>query len=190
MLLLPLQVGVEQGLVAFPAPPEDVVLAAEFLGDLEGLLHLGRRVGEDVGVGIRGCPAHVPGVREEVGRAPEEPDPGRLLEGLGVGDNPVEVAVGLGERCPLGGDVTVVKAPEGRLDLDEEFKRGVHPLLGHPDGIPARLPGAPYCPGAEGIAADAPEGVPVGDREAKVILERAAIDHLGGVIVLEGERVP
>ncbi len=47
---LALQVGVVEVHVAFPAAPEDVVDAAQLLGDFEGLLDLGRGVGEDVGI--------------------------------------------------------------------------------------------------------------------------------------------
>src|SRR5687768_8633955 len=39
MILLTLEVGVEQGLVAFAAAPENVVLTAKLLRDFECLLH-------------------------------------------------------------------------------------------------------------------------------------------------------
>ena len=76
---LALQVGVAEVRVAFAAAPEDVVLAAEFLGDFEGLLHLGRGVGEDVGVAAGGRPVDEARVAEQVGRAPEQLDAGALL---------------------------------------------------------------------------------------------------------------
>jgi hypothetical protein len=55
---LALHVGVEQGGVAFAPAPEGVAFAAEGVGRLDRLLHLGRGVGEDVGV-RRGPPALV-----------------------------------------------------------------------------------------------------------------------------------
>ncbi len=67
-----LQVRVEQRLVTLATAPEHVVLAAQRLGHVERLLHLGRGVGEDVRVGIGGRAAHVARMGKEVGRAPEQ----------------------------------------------------------------------------------------------------------------------
>ena len=76
---LALHVGVPEILVAFAAAPEDVAGAVEFLGDFEGLLHLRRGVGEDLGVAARGRTVHVARIAEQVGRAPEQLDAGPLL---------------------------------------------------------------------------------------------------------------
>src|SRR5690606_29009984 len=46
-----LQVGVEQGGVAFAAAPEGVAFAAEGVGGVDGGLHLGGGVGEDIEMG-------------------------------------------------------------------------------------------------------------------------------------------
>ena len=50
MIQLAFQIGIVEIRVAFASAPEDVVDAAQSLRDLDGLLDLGRGVGEDVGV--------------------------------------------------------------------------------------------------------------------------------------------
>ena len=189
VVLLTLEVGVEQRLVAFAAAPEDEVLAAEFLGGVEGALHLRGGVGEDVGVGVGRGAAHVARVREQVGGAPEEFHAGGFLEGLGVGDDGGEVLVGLGERGALGGDVAVVEAVERRADFLEKLEGGVHADLGDGDGVFALFPRADDGAGTERIGAGAAEGVPVGDGEAQVLLHGFAVDELGGVVVAKREGV-
>ena len=57
LVALALQVGVEQRLVALAAAPQDVVRAAEPLGDLEHVLDLRGGVGEDLGSGLVAAPA-------------------------------------------------------------------------------------------------------------------------------------
>ena len=75
----PLHVGVPQALVAFPPAPEDIAGAAEAMGDLEGLLDLGRSERERLGARARGRPVDIAGIAEQVGRAPEELDASPLL---------------------------------------------------------------------------------------------------------------
>jgi hypothetical protein len=62
LLSLPLQVGIEQGLVALPATPEDVVGPLQSQGGLESVLDLGGGIGEHLRIGVRGGPGRVPGV--------------------------------------------------------------------------------------------------------------------------------
>ena len=64
VVLFAFQIGVEQRLVALAPAPENIVLAAEFLGDFERLLHLRGGIGEDVGVGIRGGAGKKPRIAE------------------------------------------------------------------------------------------------------------------------------
>jgi len=52
LLLLVLQIGVEQGFVAFTAAPEDIVLAAEFEGGIHGIFNLSGGQGKDMGIRI------------------------------------------------------------------------------------------------------------------------------------------
>ena len=186
---LPLQVGVEQGLIAFAAAPENVILAAEFLGHLDRLLHLGRRVGEDLGIGIGGGAAHIAGIGKQVGRTPEQLDSGRLLQALGVGDHLVEVAVGLAQAPALGGDIPIVETPEGRPDLDEELEGGIHATQGVSQGILAGFPGAVDGRTAERIQARAAERVPIGDTEAHMLRHGLPVDDLVRVIVAKSHQI-
>ena len=189
MVLLALQVRVEKRLVALAPAPEHVVLAAELLGDLDRLLHLRRRIGEDVRVGVGRGAAHVARIGEQVRRAPEEPDARRLLQRLGVRDDPVEIAVRLGKRRALGGDVAVVEAPERRLDLHEELEGRVHAVQGDGDGVLSPVPRPGDRARAERVAAGAPERVPVGNREAHALLQRDPVDELRRIVVPERQGI-
>ena len=189
MVELPLHVGVPEALVTFAAAPERVAGAAETMCDLHRLLHLGRRVGEDLGVGAGGRSVHVAGIREQVGRAPEQLLAGPLLvREQPVGDG-VEVCVALGERRPLGRHVAVVKAVEVAAELLEELEGHVHSRQRRLERIAVLLPGADHRAGAEGVEARAAESVPVGDSEAKVVAHRLALHERVGVVVAEGQHV-
>src|SRR5690606_10282454 len=132
---------------------------------------------------------HVPRIAEEIGGAPQQLHAGRLLKLLRVRDHLVEVAVRLAERAAFRGDVAIMEAPEGRLDLLEKLERGIEPALGVGDVVLRSLPRPADRARAERIGAGAAERVPVRDREAQVLLQRAAVDHLGRVVVPEGEGV-
>jgi len=189
VILLTTEVGVEEGLVAFAAAPENVVFATELFGDFHGLLYLRSGVGEDMGVRVGGGAVHEARVAEEVGGAPEELHAGGLLQLFRVGDDLVEVLVGLGEGLAFRRDVAVVERVEGGADLGEELEGGVHALERDGHGVFAAFPRAVDRAGAERIAAVATEGVPVSDGEAEVLRHRLAVDHFVGVIVLECKRV-
>ena len=109
LLTLPLQIRVEQRLVTLPATPQDVVGAVEAKSRLQSVLHLGRGIGENLGVGVCRGPGRVAGVGEQIGRSPQEAHPGvgHLLlgvihHGLEVGGRPGK-CVGLSGRCPRRG---------------------------------------------------------------------------------------
>ena len=184
-----LEVGVVEIGVALAAAPEDVVLAAEFLGHFETLLHLGGGVGEDVGVAARRGAVHEAAVREEVRGAPEELDAGPLLFALQHLGDLVEVRVGLLEVFAFGGDVAVVEAVVGGAELLDELEGDLHALLGHLDGIGAVFPGADVAAGAERIGAGASEGVPVADGEAEVVLHGLPLDDFARIVMAKRERV-
>jgi len=57
---LPGKVGHQRVVVALPSAPQQEVLSAQFHGDVEGLLALGRGVGGDVGVGVGGGAVGIP----------------------------------------------------------------------------------------------------------------------------------
>ena len=92
----------EQRVIALAAAPQDVVRATEALGDLEHVLDLGRGVGEDLRIGVRGRAGLVARVGEQVGRAPQERGARPLLVAERVVGQRVEVVAELGERRALG----------------------------------------------------------------------------------------
>ena len=184
-----LEVGVPERHVAFAAAPEDVVFAAEFQGRFECPLHLGRGVGEHLGVGAGAGTVNEARVTEQVRGTPEQLDPGaglRLLELLHHG---VEILVRLVEILAFGRHVAIVKAVVGDAEFLHELEGRVDALDSHVEGIGAVFPGANRAAGAEGIAARAAKGVPVADGEAQVVAHRLAFDLLVRVVLAEGERV-
>ena len=58
----PLHVGVVEVVIPFATAPEDIVLAAQFVRDLNGLFDLSRCVGEDVRVAAGRSAVHVAGM--------------------------------------------------------------------------------------------------------------------------------
>ena len=126
LIALAPQVGVEQRVVALAAAPQDVVLAAEALGDLEHVLDLRRGVGEHLGIGVGRGARLVARVGEQVGGAPQQPDAGPLLVAERVVDEGVEVGPERREGRALGRDVAVVEAVVRRAELREELERDGH----------------------------------------------------------------
>jgi hypothetical protein len=123
---LPLEVRVEEGVVALAAAPQDVVHAAEPLGDLEHVFDLGGRVREDLRIRVGRRPGLVAGMGEQVGGAPEESGPGSLLVSERVLGEGVEVVAELGERIALRRDVSVVEAEIRHAELLDELERHRH----------------------------------------------------------------
>ena len=108
--LLAPEVRVEQRLVALAAAPQHVVRAAEAVGRLEDLAHLRGRVGEHLGIRVRGRAGGIARMREQVGRAPQQPDPGPPHVTVDLVDDRRQVRGRLPERGALRRDVTVVEA--------------------------------------------------------------------------------
>ena len=104
LVALPPEVRVEQGVVALAAAPQDVVLPAEALGDLEHVLDLRRGEGEHLGIGVGRRARLVARVREQVGGAPQEPHAGPLLVAGGV----------VGQRVEVGAERREARRPPGR----------------------------------------------------------------------------
>ncbi len=184
---LPLHVGVPETLVAFATAPEHIARAAEAMGDLERLLHLGRGVGERLRIRARGRAVDVPGIRKKVGRAPEQPDAAPLLvREEGIGDR-IEILVALGERRALGRHIAIVKAIQLDTQLFEELECHVHATQRHVERVAAGLPGADHGAGTERIGARAAEGMPVGDGKAEMLSHGLAFHDRVGVVVAEGQ---
>ena len=183
-----LEIGVEQRLVAFASAPQNVVRAAELMGDVDRVLHLRRGVGEDVGVGIGRRARHEAAGAEQIGGAPQQLDLARLqLAREQIGDL-AHIAVRLGERGAFRRDVAVVEGEERETEDVEHLEGDVrlelrvrHVVIGEPWPVEGRA--------AEHVSAGADETVPVADGSAEMILHALAEDQLVAVIIAEGERV-
>ena len=187
---LPTQVGVQQGVVALSAAPQDVVRAAESLRDLEHVADLGRGVGEDLGVGVGRCATLVARVGEQVGGAPQEPQSGALLVPQRVVGERVQVGAELAEGGAFGSHIHVMEAVVGHAQLVEELEgnghlqaRGVHRV--HRWVEPRAVQG----PDAEHVATIPGERVPQAHADAQLVLHALAQDQAIGVVHLEGQRV-
>ena len=186
---LALDVRIEQRLVTLATAPQNVVGAAELMGQLEHVLHLRGGVGEHVGVRIGRRPGHVAAVGKEVRRAPEKADLRRLhLLGEQLADL-ADVPVRLLQRHALRGDVAIVKGEEGDVEQAEHVEGDIrlHPGRLHRIGHVHPRPHEGLA--AEGIAARPGEGVPVADGEAEVVLHALAEHLLVGIVPAKGKRI-
>ena len=104
-------------------------------------------------------------------------DAGALLLLLQHGDDLVEVGVGLAEGLAFRGNVAIMEAVEGSAELLHELEGHVNALDGHVHGVGAVLPRTAIAAGAERVGAGAAEGVPIGDREAQMLLHGLAFDN-------------
>jgi hypothetical protein len=191
LVQLALEVGVEQGFVAFPAAPEHVVLAAEAFGHVDAAFDRRGGISEDVRIGVGRGTRHVAAVGEEVRRAPEQ-----LQAGFGhlaieiVGDLVQPVAAFLEARS-FRTHVGIMEGVKGDPERGEHLEgdvrlllRQVHRVAGPVLGKPGPLEGL----SAERVAARPNEGVPVADGEAEMILHALAEHDLVGLVEAEGER--
>ena len=190
VLLLELHVGVEQGLIAFPAAPEHIAPAAQLDGDVQGLLDLSRGEAEYVG-GVGGAGAvHEPGIAEHIGSAPQALDIGalHLLENV-IGDF-VQPLVGYLDVVGFGNQVHVMEAEILDADLFHELKAGVHLGPGVVHGALFRSTEG-FVDGvtAEHVGSACAQIVPPGHGKGQMLAHLLAEDHTVGVIVFEGQRI-
>ena len=183
---LALHFGVEQGLVAFAAAPQHVVLPTEPVGCFESGAHLASGVGEDIGIGIGRRARHIAAMREQVRCAPEQAHLGLrhlLLEQ--VGDR-IEVGDRLGERIAFRRDVGVMESEERNVEQAEQLEGDIRLLPRRRHRVVHVMPWTHKSLAAEWIVALPTEAVPVANGKAKVILEPAPGDH--AVLVVPTER--
>src|SRR5262249_1211744 len=189
LLELTREVRVEERLVALAPAPQHVVRAAEPVRRLEAMLHLGRRMGEHLGIRIRGGARRVARVAEQVGGAPEQAHAGALHVALRRLEQAVETRAALGEGGALGREIAVVEAEERDAELLEQLEGHRELVLGLRHRITARSePRAREGALAEHVVARPAEAVPEADREAELILHALAEDLAVGVVPAEGER--
>src|SRR5712664_263675 len=189
LLQLALDVRIEEGLVALPAAPEDVVLPAELASGVHGLLDLRGRHGKDLRVRIGGGSRHVARVAEQVGGPPEQAHPGPPLVPSQHLDHRLEPVAGLSRRRSLGGDVAVVEGVERDAQPLEEVERRLGLQARRFHGVGRSHPRTTEGGGAEGIGTGPAEGVPPADGEPELLLHALAEDLAILVVVPERERV-
>ena len=163
-------IGVDQRSVALTTAPEHVVFTAQLHGGFQCRFHLGAAVAHHRKVGVGRRSVHVAGMREEVGRAPEQLYAGGLLVLFGSLHNFLQVLFRFGHAVAFRGNIAVVEAVEGRRDLSKEFEGSVEASAGSIHGIAVIVPGKHPSARPKGIASGIGEGVPVGNREAQVLL--------------------
>ena len=186
--LLALHLGVPQVLVAFTTAPEHVILGAQALGDLQGMLQLAAGVGVDVSERRGGGTGHEARVGEQGGGVPQQLDAGGLHVLLDLVDDLVQVLIGLAQGVAFRGNVAIVEAEvldtklleelEGVVDLGQSLILRVGVLA-----VPRALSGAR----AERIDQFLVEGVPPCDAEAQPILHLLAGNDLVGIVIMEGQ---
>ena len=190
LLALSSQVGVQEGVVALTAAPQDVVRAAQSLRDLEHVADLRGRVGEDLRVGVGRGPALIARVGEEIGRAPQELDAGPFLVAQRIVHERVQVGLELGERGSLGRHVHVVEAVVGHAQLLEELEGDGHLQARCLHRIHGRIQPRPIeRPGTEHVSPIPGERVPQAHADAEVLLHALAQDHAIGIVDLECQRI-
>src|SRR3954468_18542380 len=104
-----------------------------------------------------------------------------------MGNQGIEVAVGLAERVPFRSDVAIMERPKRGPNLLEELEGGIHPALGNGNRIPARFPRAHHRVHPKWIRPRTAERMPVRDGEPQVRRHAATIDHLVGVVMPKRE---
>ncbi len=190
LVLLPAKVGVEQRLVALAAAPQHVVRPAQPMGRLEHRAHLGRGKGEHFGVWVGRCAGGIAGMAEQVGRAPQELQPGPLHVSGDRVDDRVKVGLGLGERAALGRYVPVVEAEERHAKLGQELERGRQAIAGRLHRLePGVEPGPVERAQSEDIGSGPAERMPQAHADPEVIGHPLAEDQPIRLIDLEGEGV-
>ena len=190
LIALALEVRVEQRVVALAAAPQDVVRAAEPMGDLEHVLDLRRGVGKDLGIRVRRCAGLVARVGEQVGRAPEQPGLDSLLVAERVIGQCVEVVAELGEGAAFRGNVPIVEAVIRDAELLDELERHGHLLARGRHRFGGRIePGPVKCPDPEHVAAIPGKGVPEAHADPEVVLHALSEDKPIGFVDLECKRI-
>ena len=72
---------------------------------------------EHIHAGAGARAAHVSGVGKQARGSPEQTNTGGPLQTLGVVDHLVKLVIGLGKIVALGGNITIVEAPESAPNL-------------------------------------------------------------------------
>ena len=129
-------------------------------------------------------------MREQVGRAPQQPDPGPPHVAFDLVDDRRQVRGRLGERGALRCDVTVVEREERHAELVDELERGrdLRPC-GRQRIAGGAQPRPVERPGPEHVRARPVERVPQAYGDAEVVRHPLAEDEPVGLVDRVGQRV-
>src|SRR5215469_5368097 len=97
--------------------------------------------------------------------------------------------VGLCQTGTLWRDISIMKGVERCAQFLKKFECYSCAITCIFNGGRAVVPRADGCTGPEWITQNIPEGMPVGDRKAQMFRHRPVLDHSGGVVLLESQRV-
>ena len=185
---LPAHIRVPERHVSFPTAPEGVARPSEPDCRVKGRLHLMRRMPQHREIGTARGTVHVPGMGEQIGRAPEQPHAGTVLPLLRQLGEMNQILLEFRLIRPEGRHIRVVKGVERRTDLGEELECRVELLLRRPHGIIVP-PGIHHGAHAEGVGTFVTERMPVGDGKAQVLLHGFPPRRRLGIVELESQRV-
>ena len=176
-------IGIDEGVVALAAAPEDVAGGTQLDGGVDACLDLTRGDGVDVSGGGGGGACHEHLVAEHIGGHPQGLDAGGVLLFQQVVGHDLQILDGLSQGLALGSHVHVVEAIELNAQLLHEVEGEVH--LGLVHGYAIQTEGLVHGVAAEHIGARGVAGVPPAQSEAQMLGHGLAVDDAVLVVVTE-----
>ena len=183
LFALAAHVGVQQGLVAFAAPPQHVILTLQLECRIHAGLDRGGRKRKYFGVRVGGGTRHEPAVGKQIGGAPEQFGAGRLHLALKIIRHLAQTGRVFGKILAFGAHIGVVKAEiRGAKDC-KHLKRciGLDFRMRHRLAKPRAVKGL----AAKRVATRPGKRMPIGHGKAQMVAHGFAAQHFGGVIVPE-----
>ncbi len=187
---LQFHVGIEQCLISFPAAPEYIVLAAQFLRDLHSFFNLGTGICKYVSIGGCGstvCESRMP---ESIGGSPQKLDTAVLHPVLDRRDDDVEPLIGFPQRVGFRCYVPVMETEKRGPELFTEFEIRFYLGLCQIHRIRYMVPGSDSSSNrSERIGSRSLESVPVCHGKPQMILHPLAGYYFVCIVVFECQRV-
>ena len=180
-------IGVDEGIVALAAAPEDVAGSAQLDSGVDACLDLAGGDGVDVSGGGGSGTGHEHLVAEHIGSHPQGLDTGGVLLLQQVVGDDLQILDGLGQGLALGSHVHVVEAVVLDAQLLHEVEGEVYLGLGQLHAVLAE--GLIHGVAAEHIGAGCAAGVPPGQGEAEVLGHGLTANDAVLVVVTEREGI-
>mmetsp|Transcript_38154 Transcript_38154/g.46544 ORF Transcript_38154/g.46544 Transcript_38154/m.46544 type:complete len:341 (-) Transcript_38154:137-1159(-) len=185
------QIGVEQGLIPLTPTPKHVVFTSQFRIHVHDFFDLAGGVAVHRQIGVRHPPVHVPFVRKQILRRPQQLDARLALFLEEVVGNRIQIRLRFRDRGAFRCHVKIVKGVVVDLQFRKQFERHVDPTFREGDGIGYSVfPRSVERFFAKGILSPAShERVPEADTEAEPVFHRFPHYYFIFVVVLEGKGV-